>query len=1607
AFDWSEGGGAQQYRIQIGTSQDSGNVYDVYINPPQTSFTAQSLPYNGNPLYVKLWTKLGDSWTGNYNYYSYPTSNTLVGWMQNPISFTNTMTQSEIETALGSWLTANIDNLCALISNDGSLDDDNIDMRDCANLFARLYTETSNYTHAEKAAKLLKEFAVHMPNWQCHHEYSDTSQTGEFPPYTIYKGGLWGRRSDEPFWSMAAIHCIAYDLSNSENGLPIAEAYYFIEDSGAMENLNALEDIREDVLQRHLDVQYHGGFTFANFAGAQVEGILIFEHLLNKNIPAAMHDVMWWLEALYKVRFYADGWWSEGTSGYYSQVHNNIRNESVLPYIQGYSDPLGYAGSVDGTCYVDLDLYSDTDLLSRSFSRADLLNTTAVQPNPASSSYEHFFCLADTTYPTTAWYSQKLTEAESILWGSMGHAVLGTGQANGSDINDLTQAHMEYGACVGHEHYDSLNLHIFAKGKEIMSETNYNAIAGDANASRKWNTATAAHCTVVVDEVNQPGRYGPNSIIRTQQPDDAIPGIPDWEGRWTGGGADSLQKGELKMFATDFDMVQVIEVDNQKAYGTRIDGQLLDRYRRMLALVKIDDHDSYVVDIFRVKGGSWHDYMLHGCLEEEYTVTFRNSSGSTLYPQTYWYDPICLNIHDTKYVNGQMNDVSVDFALNDGSAAIRSFLLKQQDTGNIFIGKAQAIRRVGDADFVGVRRIDTSNPLESVFVAVHHPYTGSPLVTGATAVPLDTTDAGAVALKVTLSTGRTDYIIHTITEPLVQIDTDDGSNISFVGKFAHVADGSSADDTWSYMVEGQQLVTDDMNIPGISSWSGTLTETRRVEAGDSDDAFITGTSLPTDGSLNGCTLMVDLGGVTSQAFEIDHVAVEGSDTVIHSKDEPGMTITPGLVKQEYYPCWGITGTAGFNILGAEAYYADQATNPDPADKSAGVEIDIGTLSWDAADGAISYNVYLGTDDTPDYQGNTSNLYYNNIGTLSEDQQYYWRVDTVLSGSVITGKLWSFTAGTSVAEMSSPSDRTNLTDSDVQFTWTLGSGVTQYRLNVGSTDGGGEHLNNYTTSNTSKLVTGLPVDGSTVYVSLESQVGGQWQPAEKSTCTALKQAPAGTHSYLTANSKIMVVHDTDDEWMYFNVPNNEVAYAMQIIKESDSKYYVVYHGEPNKPNAISGNRCGDGLKVAIDNGSFDYTMPSTRNHGLWCTYDITYGASRIYSSDDMSDYTNNRDWRTWGGPGNPMVVKGPSDSHYYVHFIAATDPDGDRAWSEADEGDCSHHLCLSRTTDFSSFDMRTELPSPNNICWREFGVHPEWGWDYPRALDDTTGAQLRALENYYMNDIKGMLGSVCYYDGKYYFFYADTDSSDNSYLYYRWTDDVDELVAATSWTSAIKVNTRQTLAGRKIMIAPAHDMDRWAVVYHAPQDTAEHYPDIQVQYTENMNVIGTGGLSDIVWYSYADRDNHYLGRQIGTLSVGATCYQAYFMTDPAGRLAVPDNKPQNATAGGLATFADHVDSYVGCWGGKMYLIYWDLYVPQATAPSPADDATGVSTSATLSWDAGYKATYYKVYFGTSSSPPYIDEQVETTYSPTLQSGQTYYWRIDAVNGDDASVTTFFR
>jgi hypothetical protein len=94
----------------------------------------------------------------------------------------------------------------------------------------------------------------------------------------------------------------------------------------------------------------------------------------------------------------------------------------------------------------------------------------------------------------------------------------------------------------------------------------------------------------------------------------------------------------------------------------------------------------------------------------------------------------------------------------------------------------------------------------------------------------------------------------------------------------------------------------------------------------------------------------------------------------------------------------------------------KAGAPSPADMALNIGV-TADLSWSAGANAVSYDVYLGTDEaaviaaTPDashseFRGNQSALTYD-PGTLMSDTQYFWRIDSVAPGGTTKGDLWRF------------------------------------------------------------------------------------------------------------------------------------------------------------------------------------------------------------------------------------------------------------------------------------------------------------------------------------------------------------------------------------------------------------------------------------------------------------------------------------------------------------------------------------------------------------------------------------------------------------------------
>ncbi len=174
----------------------------------------------------------------------------------------------------------------------------------------------------------------------------------------------------------------------------------------------------------------------------------------------------------------------------------------------------------------------------------------------------------------TAPIRERLTSSD--FFGQKGIGILRAG-----DGSNAQAALLRYGESLNHGHYDDLNLNYYALGYELTYDLGYGL--GSTHSQVGWGKQTASHNLVVVDETPQhrPGSGSGGSLLLF----DEMPGL------------------------------HVMEAEASAAYAA----QGVDRYRRLIAMIG-DGANRYLVDLFRVRGGSQHDYMLHA-LSDEVEVT--------------------------------------------------------------------------------------------------------------------------------------------------------------------------------------------------------------------------------------------------------------------------------------------------------------------------------------------------------------------------------------------------------------------------------------------------------------------------------------------------------------------------------------------------------------------------------------------------------------------------------------------------------------------------------------------------------------------------------------------------------------------------------------------------------------------------------------------------------------------------------------------------------------------------------------------------------------------------------------------------------------------------
>ena len=132
--------------------------------------------------------------------------------------------------------------------------------------------------------------------------------------------------------------------------------------------------------------------------------------------------------------------------------------------------------------------------------------------------------------------------------------------------------------------------------------------------------------------------------------------------------------------------------------------------------------------------------------------------------------------------------------------------------------------------------------------------------------------------------------------------------------------------------------------------------------------------------------------------------------------------------------------------------------------------------------------------------------------------------------------------------------------------------------------------------------------------------------------------------------------------------------------------------------------------------------------------------------------------------------------------------------------------------------------------------------------------------------------------------------------------------------------------------------------------------------------------------------------------GATSFDVYFGT------AASPPFVRNTTGMSFTPAAKLAPNTLYRWrivaknsSGTTRSLIWTFRTAAAapTSPSPANGATGVLRTPTLTWAAGLGAVSHDVYFGTTTPPPKVANVTGTSYVPgALSATKKYYWKVVA-------------
>ena len=712
-------------------------------------------------------------------------------------------------------------------------------MKSAAFYYAELYEATGDEQYAKRACLILERFGEVIDKWKI--RYWKGAKHGEYtlnrtPDADKAHYGSWG------WWGNV------HDLKNSTD---LLHAYALIKSSKTFSALPQAEkklivnDLLHTIVKKHL---YYPFTPMHNQNMNRIIGMIDFGKYLDT--PAYTKQAMTWFQDVINLAYRRDGFWGEGSISYGFVITRDL--------LKAYAQ-------LQKTKNMSRDELSRNKNISYNMEMIkEALNKLAL-PDGRS------IALEDSTWDKRMqFFGNPPVKAVPFLMGASGIGMMGFG-----NDNKQVRLYLHWDDSAGHDHPDMLNITLWACNQEISSETAYRGL-------HEWNRSTAAHNTVLINEKNQPCL---KSYRTRKEANEKLYLHPQYTYRslWRGYRSRYDDGGILQLWDTTETDVQVAEVEGSPAFAVK-DG--ISKYNRTLVLIKTDEKSFCILDIFRVEGGTKHDWMLHGDLSKNYSVKVFDGDGKVLEMKN---DSGTIGKYlKKKSIADWTGNAVLEFDMKNNNF-LRTTICGASGT-KIVLAEGPAIRlnkepacwgRPGyssikdrskfTSDFVAIRRKGPKN----VFVAVHEAYSSASAVKK---VELSR-NADGKTLDIKIITSTQNYHLRS-EEGIISVSCKSGTRVF-----------------------------------GDKKLTGKVLAVSSINSGDKENSFTVSGDLRGKVGKGELILIID-GDGRRHAYTIKNIVPAGDNkSRVLTVGETGMQINNDLMVMTYFPSWDIQGELTYLIPG--------------------------------------------------------------------------------------------------------------------------------------------------------------------------------------------------------------------------------------------------------------------------------------------------------------------------------------------------------------------------------------------------------------------------------------------------------------------------------------------------------------------------------------------------------------------------------------------------------------------------------------------------------------------------------------------------------------------